>query len=370
MIKNIYIILFVGFLIRVTLLIIDQFWFRLPQGGVDTENFDIWAYNLYLNGYYSFLETIANGTHMFSSYGAFIYSIFGRSPILWAFTMVLFSIGTIFNIYKITFFITNDYKTANLSALIACFFPNLILLSVFVLREAPIHFFLTLFMLGFVKYLENKRFLNLIIAILAGLICVILHTGMIGVFAGIGFFYLFKLKANIVSKFTIVAIVLIGVYYINLFGIGLSKVGGSLDNVMDVIVRTDNIRGGSQYPQWLFLTGGISDVFLIPIRFIAFLFAPLLPFMAKEGSHFIGLIDAFLYLFMCFYIIKNRKNIRNNKYATAIAMVVLFTVLANSLGASNFGTNIRHRTKILPLIIILYSISKSEKRRHGIYEGK
>jgi 4-amino-4-deoxy-L-arabinose transferase-like glycosyltransferase len=183
-------ILIVAFVFRLILLLIDQYWFRLPQGGLDTESFDRWAYNIYMYWPYTFLETISNGTHVFSTFGALLYSLFGRAPMIWAFCMLLFGVGTVYNIHRGVYLITDNYKIANRAAWIACLFPNLAILSVLVLREAPIHYFLSLAILYIIKYLKNKTSISLLFFFLFGLIGAVLHSGVFALFFGFLFYQL------------------------------------------------------------------------------------------------------------------------------------------------------------------------------------
>src|SRR5690606_16615232 len=119
---------------------------------------------------------------------------------------------------------------------------------------------------------------------------------------------------------------------------------------------------GANYPNWLILKGGVTDILLIPIRFIAFLFAPLIPFLVKASTHLIGLIDAGAYLYIAYNIYKSRKYHFQNNLAKMILVVTFTMCLAFSFGASNFGTNIRHRAKVLPVLLMAPLFSKIEQK--------
>jgi hypothetical protein len=357
-------ILFIAFLLRIVLLFIDNFWFRLPQGGADTESFDRWAYNIYLYWPYTFLETISNGTYVFSTIGAFIYSIFGREPMIWAFCMLLFGVGTVYNIHRGVYLITENYKIANRAAWIACFFPNLAVLSVLVLREAPIHYFLTLAILYMIKYLKNKTSISLLLFFVFGLIGSIFHSGVFAIFFGFLFFQLIlNSESGFFKKIIVATICIIGLYYINITGIGLSKFGGSFEEGIETLQsggRQLAAHAGSNYPEWLRIRGDFTDLLLLPVRLIAFYFAPLIPFMVRTFSHLPGILDALFYLIIFFIIFKRRGILFKNKMCKSIISIVFALTIVFSLGASNFGTNIRHRAKVLPIILMLPILFKSD----------
>lgn len=365
--SRIYLILSISFFLRVILLLIDNFWFRLPQGGIDTDNFDIWAYNIYLYQPYTFLETISNGVYFFSSYGAVIYNLFGHKPYIWAFTMIPFGLGTIYNVYKSVLLLTQDYKAANKAAWFICFFPNMAVLSVLVLREASIHFFTSLSIFYFIKFMKKNEFRYLLLFFVNSLISTILHSGMIAVLGGFLVTILFaNKKINLLSKFLVLFSVLFGLYFINSYGVGLSKFGGSFEGAIEQLGEGMNMgNNGASYPDWLILKGSLLDLWKLPVRMVAFLFAPFLPLMVRSGSHILGLIDGVFYFVLFWSIFKNKKYF-NKEYNSLVIMIFAVSMLF-SLGSSNFGTNIRHRTKILPIIVITAFNGRNKKK---YYDGK
>ena len=360
--SKLYLILIISFLIRLILLIVDQFWFRLPQSGIDTENFDIWAYNIYIYSPHTFLETLSDGAKLFSTYGALIYSFFGRTPFIWAFTMILFGVGTVRNVYNATLLITENYKYAAKSAWIICFFPNIAVLSVLVLREAPIHYFLSLSAVYLIKYIKYKKLSSFFLFFFYSLLSTLLHSALISIF--IGFIFLLLLsnqKVKISIKIFFVLIILSGLLIIDSTGIGLSKFGGSFSNAIELLQMGLNYSDtGAVYPDWLILKGGFSEIWKIPIRVLAFLFAPFFPFLVRNTSHFIGFIDGLFYFIIFLAYLLKRKVIMKNKMSKSLLYIILAISLAFSLGSSNFGTNIRHRAKILPLMIMIIYSKKIE----------
>lgn len=359
----------IAFIIRLILLIIDQFWFNLPQSGLDTVRFERQAYEMTVYGDWSFKDMIFSGAdfHILTS-GYLIYSVFGRIPFLWGLLMVLMGTATVYNIHRGCYLITNNYKTANKSAWIAAFFPNFAVLSATLLREVPIHFFLSLSLVYLISYIKYKKIVSIIMFIIFGIIASIYHSGVFAIFLGF-LFYAVVLNRNakpIIKLFTVLISVL-ALYYINVTGIGLNKFGGSFEGALE-----GALEGGggiyedarTNYPSWLRLSGGITDIFLIPIRVISFLFTPFIPFLAKSGSHLIGVFDGILYFWLVRNIYINRKYFFKIETTKAIITIFLFFSLAFSFGASNFGTNIRHRAKVLPALLILPIITSKQRKKN------
>lgn len=361
-------ILFIAFLVRLILLFIQYNGYDLPQAGKDTVRLEKYAFEM-LNGYRStvFVDIIRDGAQLHCYIGYLIYSVVGRVPVVWSFIYLLLGLGTIYNIHKSVFLITNSYKLANRSAWIACFFPNMAIFSVILLREAPIHFFISLAVLYLIKYMKFKNSINIILFLIFGLLGSVFHSGVFSLFIGFLIFtILFAKKMNVFSKALLVGITLVGLYYINTTGIGLNKFGGSFEGALEGAIDGGGgmvEHGGSNYPDWLVLKGGVSDLFLIPFRIIAFLFAPLLPFLVRTGIHLIGLIDAVVYLYIIYNIFKNKNYHLNNNLAKMILVIVFSMSLAFSFGASNFGTNIRHRAKVLPILLMLPLFSKADHKK-------
>lgn len=361
-------IILIAFLVRLILLFIQYSGYNLPQAGKDTVRLERWAFEM-IQGYRStdFIDIINNGAQLHCYIGYLIYSVIGRVPIIWSFLYLLMGLGTIFNIHKVVFLITNSYKLANRSAWIACFFPNMAIFSVILLREAPIHFFISLAVLYLVKYMKFKSSINIILFLIYGLIGSVFHSGVFSLFIGFLIFtILFAKKMNVFSKVLLVGVTLVGLYYINTIGIGLNKFGGSFEGALEGALDGGGgmvDHGGSNYPDWLVLKGGVMDIFLIPIRIVAFLFAPLLPFLVRTGSHLLGLIDASVYLYIVYNIFKNKSYHINNNLSKMILIIVFTMSLAFSFGASNFGTNIRHRAKVLPILLMLPLFSKAEHKK-------
>ena len=358
-------ILMVGFFIRFILLFIDQYVTNLPQSGQDSVRFQLIAIDMMTSNDYQFIDIINNGAFFFPFFGSILYSFFGISPFLWGFILLLLGLGVIYNVHRAVFIISNDYKLANKAAWIAALFPNLAVLSVVILRECPIHYFISLAILFLVKYIKYHKAYYVIGFIIATVFASLFHSGLIVVFLGFVLYNtVFNKRTKFILKFFILILSVTVLYYMNTTGFGLGKIGGSFDAAFDIAFDGGiglNESGGSNYPDWMNLKGTPVDFLIIPIRFIAFLFAPFIPFLVRSFNHLIGVVDGLFYFILCYYLFKNRKIIVKNEMSKAVSIVLLTSAFALSFGASNFGTNIRHRTKILPILLMIPLMNKKER---------
>ena len=361
-----------AFLVRFILLVINTYWFHLPQGGADAVRFDRVAYQMSISSYgYSAIEIISDGTRMHVWLGSILYSIFGQVPFLWGLIMVILGTATVRNIHRGVFLITDNNKLANRSGWIAAFFPNLAVLSALVLREAPVHFFLSIAALFLIKYFKYKSTRHLFLFSVFGFTASLFHTGLFALFFGFVFFQiLLSRKSNFFTKLIVSSLCIVGLYFVNQTGIGLNKFGGSFEaGLVSIQEGTGELleHAGSNYPDWLHLKGNIYDLLLLPIRLVAFFFAPLIPFMVRTGSHLIGIIDVLFYMFILVTMYKRRKFLWRSDINKAVISMALAVSLVFALGVSNFGTNIRHRAKVLPLLLMVPLVFKSDIKQKYRY---
>ncbi len=358
-------IVVVAFLFRFILLLIDNFWFNLPQSGADSVRFDRTAYDMSLSSTISVLDVITSGAKFHVWLGSLLYSVFGRVPFIWGFIMVLFGTGTVYNIHRGAYLVSENYQLANRSAWIAALFPNFAVLSAIILREAPIYFFVSLALVYFIRYIKFNSFPSILKFFVFGIIGSAFHSAVFALFIGFIFYnVVLNRKSHFMLKVLAIGLSIGALYLINQTGIGLSKFGGSLEGALDGLAEGGGIaeHGNTNYPSWLHLTGSPLDIVLYPIRIVAFLFAPFIPFFAKSASHLIGVFDGILYFLIIRSIYLSRKILFKNEMSKAMIVVALSVIIAFSFGASNFGTNIRHRAKVLPILLFIPLLNKRERK--------
>jgi 4-amino-4-deoxy-L-arabinose transferase-like glycosyltransferase len=93
-----------------------------------------------------------------------------------------------------------------------------------------------------------------------------------------------------------------------------------------------------------------------PIRIVYFLFSPF-PWMIGSFNDLFALLDAFLYFILAIYSYKTLKILKkeNKGLAVALFLIIIIFVTTFAWGTSNFGTALRHRHKMVWLLICVAS---------------
>ena len=154
---------------------------------------------------------------------------------------------------------------------------------------------------------------------------------------------------------SLIAIIILHYFFSN--KIYIPKIGYFEDINFGYIVRELNARmiGQSSYGSWAIINSysTLFEVFYISIlRLIYFLFSPF-PWDIHKPAHIMGMIDGFLFLFIFYLMICNRKLIWNDIFLRIIFLILLSYFFIFGLGVSNFGAALRHRSKFVIEIILL-----------------
>lgn len=354
--KNIGPILFVGFLIRFILFVLGKYYIKLPHSDGDALVIEAKSYTYSLSETLDYSRIFSQGHDFLAYIFSFVYSIFGREDFMLGVIMVLLGTILIKYIHDASFLIWKDKKLAIKIAWVAVFFPQFCLHSVLLLREVPINLCLILGIISLIKYLQKSSFIYFIKFLLFTVIGMFLHSAIIFVFIAFLIFYIrVNQKRGFLNKVFVLSLIVGAIYIANSKGIGLGKFGGSLSEGVEefYIKEARNTTGGSAYPDWMRIGDSITDLWKLPIRFVTFLFAPLIPFLVKSTGHVFGLIDSLFYIFFFSKIYNNRKILSLKKEYKLVLTICLVLCLIFSLGVTNVGTAIRHRAKFAPLLLII-----------------
>ncbi len=126
----------------------------------------------------------------------------------------------------------------------------------------------------------------------------------------------------------------------------------NLDEEELIININSKVRGEAAYPEWTKINSKSELIYKIPIRTIYFLFSPF-PWKITKVEHTIGVLDAFLYTVLAYLIFLNRRTILKDPTLRTLLIIALFYCATFGLGVGNFGTAIRHRSKLVILLILL-----------------
>ena len=85
-------------------------------------------------------------------------------------------------------------------------------------------------------------------------------------------------------------------------------------------------RGTAAWPEWTIALSPIELLYKTPIRAVYFLFSPF-PWNVKSAKHLIGMLDAFLYMYLVYLILKNIKVIWKDPGLRLILIILLSYII-------------------------------------------
>lgn len=365
-------ILIIAFALRIGLALANAFIFNLPDSTADAVGFErrgwmfaqAWNMGLEVN-----IPTHAH--HIYSKVIGVIYFVFGRVPLLVQFVNVVLGVFIVYYVYKIIIELGATKRSAQIGSVITALFPTLCLYSAITLRENFISFFAIVSVFYFLKWLNSGTISKLVLAAAFLLLSSAQFGGMIviGVVYAIFFiFYEAKIKKwRLISKQSFLGIFIVTLGIILFWSFLINKIPGDLRLVFSPDYMggrvTSAARGGAAYLVG-FTPNSILDIIIqSPVRMVYFLLAPF-PWMISSPGQILGLIDASLYLVLVFYSIRGLKYLKkyNNPAFWAAILMLLIIIGAFAWGISNFGTAIRHRQKIVWLIIAVSSLGITRSR--------
>lgn len=356
--------LIVAYLVRILLLFIDVFGksiLHLPASGGDTEVF-------YSNAVY-----YAEGTSYWKGITVETFGIMakyiGTNRLYLQFLLMLTSVATIHVLLQIMRELEISTHGKRIAVWIIGLIPNYVMMSPLFLRESLISLIMTLSLYMFVKWWRSKNEIYLICAFAFSFLGALYHSGVIGVAMGyICVRLLYDLKADKfrLSFNSIVSAVALLLLFAYLYSNYSSILFGKMQNIETIAdISTGQGRGGSSYAA---IAGNSSNIgnFIVysPWRMFLFLFTPL-PFQIRGIPDIIAMVfSAWFYLWVMIRAIKYSM-FSDNKYrhlVVALLIVGLAFAFVFGWGSTNYGTNARHRDKVIATYVLILAITFEDKR--------
>ena len=362
-------ILWAAFVIRVFALLFHLYISPLPDSGVDSIKFERVAWELAQNGFVdAFSNLELNNSYLISWIISLFYAATDRSLLLAHSLSVLMGTGTVLLGWLLFRELWGD-RIAIKGAWLLVFFPSLVLYSALILRESYITLFLTLGLLGAVRWIRMGRLRSLLLAIFGLAVATLFHGA---IFLGLLIFLVIvfmqclkkifmgfkRFKLNI-NNFNLLLLSFIILVFFFIGKLNVHKIGNItqlLDEERLLSKATARSSGGKQdgaaYPIWTVPNSLFELTYKMPIRSVYFLFSPF-PWDVRKLSHIIGSFDGLMYLVLVFFLFCNRKAIWSDPATRFILLALLVYLLAFGLGVGNFGTGLRHRSKFVVMIIAM-----------------
>ena len=156
-------IIYVAFLVRILFLLINNYFFSLPDADMDAVNFEWWAWQWSRDGFFNVFDYYNGPDAYFIGFVIAIpYSLFGRSILMAQSFSIFFGIGSVFLGWLLAKKLW-DEKTAKKVGWAIALFPAGISYSVIIMREPYISFFLLLAIYGLVNWIRVRGLKNIII---------------------------------------------------------------------------------------------------------------------------------------------------------------------------------------------------------------
>lgn len=360
--KEWLLLIFGGFVIRVIVLFIDLYVPSLPifSSGTDTEYFHEISI-IIANG----MLPVSEGATAYVPFLSGLYYLIGDQRPFAQFLNVAFWVFAAVYLLKSLKYIGAEKKITFIVLLIFTLMPNSIFMSSILLRESIIIFFITISLYHFLKWFSERKFSDFLLAIGLALISMIFHSGMVGFVAAYILTFIFLSRETIKKNFSHIFLYMLfflvlsfllfqnAELFLSKF-VGLEERGGKVLEISGA--------GDSMY---LSSFNGMSGaiVFLVaPIKMFFFLFSPLPLDWRGMGDIVSFLFDSSIYLFLTGAIVfglwKSKMPLSNKIF---ILLFLALTVVVYSYGTQSAGTAMRHRNKIIPLLLLAFAISNNKQ---------
>ncbi len=357
-------ILIIALSVRLIFVLIDQYVFPLPESraGSDALMFTSMGLEWSKNGLNWLFSHFTSGAFMYSWLIALIYTIFGPNQFLVQFLNALLGTFIVYNVFLIGENLFDTQK-AIIASVIYALFPTSVYFSALPFREVPMIFFFTSGLLFLIKWIKENKILQVLLAEMFFIVSFGFHTGMLWavIFPPLELlFEIFKESfKKINSKKVLVFLVLVLMVFVTFkTGFGFEKMPQS-NSLSDSLTVTSKIQQIAARDRAAYLIGVVPHSFFdllwqVPLRVVYFLFSPFI-WMVKISVDLLGFFDAMLYIILLIFIGLNFRKIIRDRVLLVLLLILVGELLIFSMGTSNYGTALRHRSKFLPIFCILAS---------------
>lgn len=373
--KTYKVIIIISLTIRIAMVFVDQYVYSLPNSD---KHGDAGGYNRTALEISDDLELLKLGNKeiyggLYSKIVGILYFLTGNQRLFVQSINCYLGIFSVIYVGKVLNMLTNiDEKTKKIIFCVTAFFPQGIMLSAILHREALIALLITLSMYFCIKSLYTNNVIEKILSCVLVLIASMFHAGVIVLIAGYILIYsFFNMKYKIVSKSItrkFIFLILCGALFFGYIKFG-DVIAGKLTNLdSETLVNTmERSRGGSAYLTNIKITG-INSMILYSIpKAIYFMFSPM-PWNWRSVTDAMTFVsDSCIYLYFIYNILKlffkMRKKENMKKYMLFLLVGIFGTIITFGIGTYTAGAAMRHRHKLFYIIVITYSLLLNYKKK-------
>lgn len=353
--KEFFKILVLGYLLRLFLMYFDVYFndiFVLPHTGDAQSFYD--AGTIYYNYGSLSLDGIYGG--LYSKFLGFIMLLTGQNRLLLQHINIIFDMASILMFKESLNILNVKDKYVKIFVSIYTFMPMHMIIASVLMRESIIVFLISNSLLRIIEYYYYNNTRYLIGAFIFVIIASLFHSAVI--FILIGYFYVIlhtdnKIDLKKAINIFILLLVLTAIVYLNrdIIFRKIMKNG-------EINLSYGNYKGaGSLYLSKLSVNNLRDAIIYAPIRAIYFLISP-------TPLYWRGFIDVLSFIFdsvvyiiyvpISIRVLRDKKNGKANNFLIIglIISILVFSIVFG-LGVNNSGTAIRHRNKILMVILTI-----------------
>jgi hypothetical protein len=367
-------ILYSAYFLRLFFALTNVFLTKLPDASNDAAYFEIRAWQHSLNGIEYVISQFPGllDSYFYSWLISLFYALTDRSILTIHMVSVMFSVLSAVLVWKITIKLW-DLRSAKIATWIFALYPTLILYGSLTLREPFFVFFILCGVWFIIKNHSQYSKFCLVKSAISFLFASMFHPVGLIILVFLLLYIIYSTECNKNNNFNLVnneygliirlsiMVLLLALFIYFLFFTTLTEIKipkfGKLTLVFDFehwknLLFHKFVVSDAQYPSFFQTKDTFQFIATLPLRVIYFLFGPF-PWDISKKIHLFGFFDAIFYIFLIFRMYSLRNLFDNKNGAIFLFLIILLLIIMFSLFTTNFGTSIRHRAKLLPLILIL-----------------
>ncbi|MEX0930285.1 MAG: hypothetical protein WDZ79_01260 [Candidatus Paceibacterota bacterium] len=367
--RTLLFIIILGLALQVGLILIHYFVVPLPHALADAVQYEdrgsAFAQFYFETG--KLPPLLAAGSTLYANIIGLVFVVFGTVAFIPVILNLFLWVGLICLTYGITARLTKSTTAPYLAALVTALFPSLLTYSVVLQRDSFAIFFFALSVYALIRWIEEGKGW-LMVASLASLLCAaIFHFGVVVVGAVHLALFIFygphtqqwvmfsrnQLLAPTIVKVMLVAAFLVSAALILVTNIPDRPLPEVLTQRLDEVVR-----GRATYLPDLRPSSYADIVLQTPVRVASFFFAPY-PWDVEDPVDLFGVMIGLTYAVLIALALYSLRFMDRNERIRAVALLVIVALFAIvfAWGTSNYGTSLRHKSKIVWMLIALASVS-------------
>lgn len=371
--KELKVFLVVAFVVRIIFVIIDLYYYRLPDSGSDDDGFYRVAMMMKEN---TLPMSVNIHGGLYSIILCLMSFVIGENRLGLQFTNVILFCVSINYLNKTLDLIGVSSKTKKIVLLIISFEPYIMFSNSILRRDTLISTLLIISLYHFIKWYKCNIKVSIVVSVMCVVVASLLHTAAIFTLPFYFVFYLFYNRkkekciffgVNTIKQILLIVIVAVfGSYFLTNYSTKISKFD-SIDNLYSSI-NTISTKAGSTYLANININSISKLILYTPLKTFYFLYSPM-PWDFRGIVDILAFVcDSCVYLFLTIKVLMHKK-VHNTSIIRTLFVIALVFIIIFSLGTSTSGTAIRHRYNVLPYLLVLFALNEANGKK-GVYKNE